>query len=101
MNDEDHEATEDELAACALVYELTNSARIITYIGDLLAERIDQSDPPDAPPETVVIRRFIERVIPMLRAEGAGPCWQTARLGELGPGTTCDRFTARHGERRG
>lgn len=81
---DDYEPSEAELAACAVVVELLRSGRILTYIGDILVERVDEVDFPGEPHEAVVIRRFCELVVPGLAdAEQAGVLWRTAGLIEL------------------
>lgn len=73
--------TEAELAACALVVELIRSGRVITYIGDLLVERVDEVDFPGEPKEAVVIRRFCQLVVPdMAGEELAETLWCAADL---------------------
>ena len=75
------EPTEEELAACALVVELLRSGRIITYISDILVERVDELDFPGESEEAVVIRRFCELVAPQLVEDlPAEPLWQAAGL---------------------
>lgn len=76
----EEEPTEAELAACALTVELIRSGRIITYVGDILVERVDEVDYPGEPPEAVVIRRFIDQVLPHLVEQGPETCWKTAGL---------------------
>lgn len=76
----DYEPSDAELAACAMVMELLRSGRILTYIGDILVERVDEVDFPGEPEEMVVIRRFNELVVPGLAKEGAEVLWDTARL---------------------
>ena len=77
----EEETTEVELAACALVVELIRSGRVITYIGDILVERVDRKDFPGEPEEAVVIRRFCELVVPVLAGvSGAEDLWTSARL---------------------
>lgn len=78
---DDHEPTEAELAACALVVELIRSGRIITFIGDILVERVDEVEFPGEPEEAVVIRRFCELAVPNLAEEQqARILWRAARL---------------------
>ena len=80
---EDREVTDSELAACALVVELLRSGRILTYVGDILVERVDQSDLdfPGEPEEAVVMRRFCQLVVPDLAGdEPAKNLWQAAQL---------------------
>lgn len=73
--------TEEELAACTLMVELMRSGRIITYISDILVERVDAVDFPGEPEEAVVMRRFCELVVPGLSAdEPAEVLWKAARL---------------------
>jgi hypothetical protein len=73
--------SEAELAACALMVELLRSGRILTYVGDILVERVDEADFPGQPEEEVVIRRFCELVVPGLAEdEVAGTLWTTAGL---------------------
>lgn len=83
-NDEDaagHEPTERDLAACALTVELIRSGRVISYVGDILVERVDETEHPDEPPESVVIRRFCELVVPALAEdEPAEALWNAAQL---------------------
>ncbi|MCB0829489.1 MAG: hypothetical protein KDB54_00280 [Solirubrobacterales bacterium] len=75
------EPTEEELAACALVVELLRSGRILTYIGDILVERVDEIDFPGESEEAVVIRRFCQLTAPGLAGEeAAGTLWNAARL---------------------
>jgi len=77
----DHEPTEAELAGCALMVELIRSGRIITYIGDILVERVDEVDFPGESEEAVVIRRFCELNVPGLAGEETAQIlWQAARL---------------------
>lgn len=77
----DHEPTEAELAACALVVELLRSGRILTYVSDILVERVDEVDFPGEPEEAVVMRRFCELVVPGLAGdEVAGTLWSAAHL---------------------
>jgi hypothetical protein len=76
----DEEPTEADLAACALTVELIRSGRIITYIGDILVERVDETDHPGEPPEALVIRRFIDQALPHLVEQGPETCWKTAGL---------------------
>lgn len=71
---------EKELAACALTVELIRSGRIITYIGDILVERVDEVDYPGERPEAVVIRRFIDQVLPQLVEQGPETCRRAAEL---------------------
>lgn len=72
---------ESELAACALMVELIRSGRIITFIGDILVERVDEVDFPGEPEEAVVIRRFCELVVPVLAARNpAEALWKAASL---------------------
>lgn len=80
--EEDREPTEAELAACALVVELIRSGRVITYIGDVLVERVDEVDFPGEPEEAVVIRRFTQLTVPNLTAEGPESLWKAAHLVE-------------------
>lgn len=68
-NTHDDEPGEGELAACALVVELIRSGRILTFVGDILVERVDEVDFPGESEEAVVIRRFCELVAPGLAAE--------------------------------
>ena len=76
-----HEPTEAELAGCALMVELLRSGRILTYVGDILVERVDEVDFPGEPEEAVVIRRFCELVVPGLAEdEVAGTLWTAAGL---------------------
>ena len=77
----EREPTDSELAACALVVELLRSGRIITYISDILVERVDELDFPGESEEAVVIRRFCELVAPQL-VEGhtAETLWQASVL---------------------
>jgi hypothetical protein len=80
----DVEPTEAELAGCAVILELLRSGRILTYVGDILVERVDQVDFPGEPEEAVVMRRFCDLVIPGLAEdENAGVLWKTAELIEL------------------
>ncbi|HMT06042.1 MAG: hypothetical protein KDB48_06925 [Solirubrobacterales bacterium] len=75
------EPAEAEVAACALVVELLRSGRILTYIGDILVERVDEADFPGESEEAVVIRRFCELVVPVLAGqEQPEAIWKTARL---------------------
>lgn len=77
------EPAEVELAACALVVELIRSGRIITYIGDILVERVDEVEHPGEPVEAVVIRRFCEVVVPgLVEAETARTLWDATQLVE-------------------
>ena len=78
---DDYEPTEAELAGCALMVELIHSGRIITYIGDVLVERVDEVDFPGEPEEAVVIRRFCELVVPGLAEQNeARTLWGAAGL---------------------
>lgn len=81
MGEEETEVTEAELAACALMVELLRSGRILTFIGDILVERVDEVEFPGEPEEAVVIRRFCELVVPGL-AEDETPeaLWNAAGL---------------------
>jgi len=73
--------TEAELAGCALVVELLRSGRILTYVGDILVERVDEVDFPGEPEEAVVIRRFCQLVVPGLaESEIAEILWKAADL---------------------
>ncbi len=77
----DHEPSEAELAACAVVVELLRSGRALTYVGDILAERVDEVDFPGEPEEAVVMRRFCQLVVPELAGEVPTPTlWKTAEL---------------------
>lgn len=76
----EYEPSDVELAACALTVELIRSGRILTYIGDILVERVDEVDFPGEPEEAVVTRRFCELAVPELTGEGAAPLWRAARL---------------------
>ncbi len=77
----DGEPTEGELAGCALMVELLRSGRILTYIGDILVERVDEVDFPGEPVEAVVIRRFCELVVPGLAdAHQPEALWKAADL---------------------
>lgn len=77
---EETEPTEAELAACALVVELIRSGRIITFIGDILVEKVDELDHPDEPEEAVVIRRFVSRSVPALTEESTDTIWKAAEM---------------------
>ena len=77
----DAEPTEADLAGCALMLELIRSGRIITYIGDILVDRVDEVEFPGEPEEAVVIRRFCELVVPELADEvAASDLWRAAGL---------------------
>lgn len=77
----DHEPTEAELAACGVVLELLRSGRVLTCVGDILAERVDEVDFPGEPEEAVVMRRFCELVVPGLAEDEVAPTlWKTAEL---------------------
>lgn len=77
----DHEATPGELAGCALVVELLRSGRILTYVGDILVDRVDEVDFPGEPEEAVVMRRFCELVVPGLAEdERVDALWKAAGL---------------------
>lgn len=78
--EEVHSPSETELAACALVVELIRSGRIITFIGDILVERVDELDHPNEPEEAVVIRRFVSRSVPGLREESTEAIWKAAEM---------------------
>lgn len=78
--DEERDPTEAELAACALVVELIRSGRIITFIGDVLVEKVDELDHPGEPEEAVVIRRFVSRSVPGLREESTESIWKAAEM---------------------
>lgn len=78
--EEETEVSEDELAACAMVVELIRSGRILTYIGDILVEKVDEVDYPGEPLEAVVLRRFVQTAVPHLIEEGSSVCWQAAQL---------------------
>jgi hypothetical protein len=81
--EQEGEPTEAELAACALVVELLRSGRVITYVGDILVERVDEVDHPGEPEEAVVIRRFCQLVVPGLAGEEmAETLWNAAELVE-------------------
>lgn len=77
---EETEPTEAELAACALVVELIRSGRIITFIGDILVEKVDELDHPGEPVEAVVIRRFVSRAVPDLTEEPVETIWKAAEM---------------------
>lgn len=72
--------TEAELAACALVVEVIRSGRVITYIGDVLVDRVDEVDFPGESEEAVVIRRFTQLAVPGLAAESPETLWTAAGL---------------------
>gem|GEM_PF-3285265 len=73
--------SEEELAACGLVVELLRSGRILTYISDILVERVDEAENPGESVEAVVTRRFCELVVPDLAgAQPAEALWRAARL---------------------
>jgi len=73
--------TEAELAACAVVVELLRSGRILTYVGDILVERVDETDFPGVPEEAVVMRRFCGLAVPELAGEEpAEVLWKAAGL---------------------
>jgi hypothetical protein len=75
------EPTEVELAACALVVELLRSGRVLTYIGDILVEWVDEVDFPGQREEAVVIRRFCELNVPGLAEDQAAEAlWHAADL---------------------
>jgi len=77
----EEEVSEAELAACALVVELLRSGRVITYVGDILVERVDEVEYPGEPEEAVVIRRFCQLVVPGLAEEEmAETLWNAAEL---------------------
>jgi len=78
--EDEYEPSEDELAACALVVELVRSGRVLTYIGDILVERVDEVDFPGEPLEAVVLRRFIDKAMPDVLGEGAEANWKAAGL---------------------
>ena len=80
--EQDLEPTEAELAACALVVELIRSGRVITYIGDVLVDRVAEVDFPGEPEEAVVIRRFTRLAVPGLAPEGPEVLWAAANLVE-------------------
>ena len=81
MENEKGEPSETELAACALVVELLRSGRILTYIGDILVERVDEKDFPDRSEEEVVISRFCHLIVPALaEEESAANLWRAAGL---------------------
>lgn len=75
------EPTEAEMAGCAVVVELLRSGRVLSYVGDILVERLDEVDFPGEPKEAVVIRRFCELVVPRLaEREQIETLWKTAGL---------------------
>jgi hypothetical protein len=77
----EEEVSEAELAACALVVELLRSGRVITYVGDILVERVDEVEYPGEPEEAVVIRRFCQLVVPGLAEEEmAETLWNAAEM---------------------
>ncbi len=75
------EPTEAELAACAVVVELLRSGRILTYVSDILVERVDEVNYLGEPEEAVVMRRFCELVVPVLAAEEKPEAlWKAAEM---------------------
>lgn len=81
MEKQEGEPSETELAACALVVELLRSGRVLTYIGDILVERVDSKDFPDRSEEAVVISRFCRLTAPALaEEESAANLWRAAGL---------------------
>ncbi len=80
MEESDEDPTEEELAACGLMVELTRSSCLITLVGELLMERLDGKGDPVETGEVEVLRGMIEVAMPHLRELGAERCRQAADL---------------------